>query len=89
MYSQGIYIGPMDTKNFVHRDKRKNRYVKALLVLYGIKQETLAKELGVSDAFLSEIISGKRRACKKTGKHIRQGIAKALGIPISDLWPEE
>ena len=78
----------MDTKNFVNKDKRKNRYVKALLVLHGIKQETLAKKLGVSDAFLSEIISGKRRACKQTGKYIRQSIAEILGMDVAELWTD-
>lgn len=79
----------MNTKHFAPTDKRKNRYVKALLVLNGLRQDELAQKLGVSDAFLSEIISGKRRACKATGKRIRQGIADALGMTVAELWPEK
>lgn len=59
-----------------------NNRVKSLLVLNGIKQVTIARELSVRPSSVSLIVSG-----KKTSKRIRKAIARMLKMKIEDLWP--
>ncbi|WP_442917774.1 helix-turn-helix domain-containing protein [Magnetovibrio sp. PR-2] len=56
--------------------------VKALRKLAGLTQETLSHEMGVSQAYISEIESGKRKdlSIQAIGR-----LAKALGTTPSEL----
>ena len=47
-----------------------------------IKQVDVARELGVSCALISRVISGERK-----NPMIREHLAKLLGKNVSDLWP--
>lgn len=66
--------------NLLAPSAQKN--VKGLLVLAGIKQIELARRLRVSRSFVSEVVAGKKRTVR-----IRRAIARALGVPVSVLWP--
>jgi transcriptional regulator with XRE-family HTH domain len=68
---------------------KKERYVSALLILHGIKQAELAEKIGVSQPFLSMIITGRRIGAKEKGNIARQVIAKSLGMKVSELWPKK
>jgi len=69
--------------------KKKERYVSALLIMHGIKQAELAEQIGVSQPFLSMIITGRRTGVKEKGKLARQVIAESLGVAVEDLWPKK
>jgi lambda repressor-like predicted transcriptional regulator len=56
--------------------------VRALLVMRGIKQTELAIRCGVGRAELNKVVNGVRKTT-----HIRQAIAKELGLTIEELWP--
>ena len=60
-----------------------NNEIKALMVLKGVKQADICRKLHVRPASVSQIVSG-----KKVSARIRAAIAKALGVTVSDLWPE-
>lgn len=59
-----------------------NRKIKAMLILKGIKQADVAKELDVSRAAVSVVVSG-----KGTSRRIKEHIARLLNKDIDDLWP--
>jgi len=61
--------------------KPNTRLIKSLFVLKGIEQNKLAKELGITKQYLSNIINGQRKA-----KEIRKKIAELLGMPYETLW---
>jgi predicted transcriptional regulator len=44
---------------------------------------SVARSIGVSQPAVSQIISG-----KKTSSRIRQAIAKAIGKPVDEVFPE-
>ena len=69
--------------------KKKGRYVSALLIMHGINQAELAEKIGVTQPFLSMIITGRRRGAKEKGKLARQVIAESLGMAVEDLWPKK
>jgi len=79
----------MKTKYFAKEGQKKERYVKALLILHGIRQDELAAKLGVSGPLMSQVVNGRRKGVKKKGRLIRQGVADALGMKVEDLWPKK
>jgi|DewCreStandDraft_3_1066083.scaffolds.fasta_scaffold00874_4 transcriptional regulator with XRE-family HTH domain len=58
--------------------------IKARLILKGITQAEIARRLKVSRGAISQVISGRER-----NQRIRKAIARALGLKVSDIWPEE
>jgi DNA-binding XRE family transcriptional regulator len=80
---------PMNAKKITQQSKRRGRYVRALLVLHAIDRAELASKIGVSQAFLSMIITGRRIGAKEKGKLARQVIAESLGMTVEDLWPKK
>jgi len=56
--------------------------VKALMVLKGIKQKDICRELNVKPPTVSLVVSGKAKS-----KRIRRAICKATGLPWS-IWEE-
>ncbi|MCE5265697.1 MAG: helix-turn-helix domain-containing protein [Deltaproteobacteria bacterium] len=69
-------------------NKKRGRYVSALLIMHGISQADLIEKTGLSQSFLSDIITGRRVGAKKKGKLARQVIAETLGMKIEELWPK-
>jgi len=78
----------MKTKHFAKKDENKERYVKALLILHGIRQDELAEKIGVSGPLMSQVINGRRKGVKRKGRLIRQGVADALGMKVEDIFPK-
>jgi transcriptional regulator with XRE-family HTH domain len=60
-----------------------NNKVKAMMVIKGIKQVDICRRLDVRPSTVSLIVSGKKKSAR-----IRAAIAKALGVPVADLWPK-
>ncbi|UCD85506.1 MAG: helix-turn-helix transcriptional regulator [Deltaproteobacteria bacterium] len=57
--------------------------IKKLLIDKDITQTELARRVGVSPAGLNQVINGKRKT-----RHIREAIARELGMEVSELFPE-
>lgn len=56
--------------------------IKAELIIKGVSITNLAKNLLVSQPFVSQVIHGTRKNTR-----VRQAIAKAIGKKISEVWP--
>jgi len=68
---------------------QRGRYVSGLLIMHGITQAELVEKTGLSQSFLSNIISGRRIGAKEKGRRARKIIAESLGMEIEDLWPKK
>jgi len=68
------------TKSEYHKPVKK---IKLILLLRGIPQAELARRLGVSEAYISYVVTGKR-----PGKEARKKIARILGVPEEELFQE-
>lgn len=62
--------------------KRLSRVIKTLRQEKGLSQKALAKEVGVTDAYITMLESGKR---KNPSLAVLQRLAKALGVPVAEL----
>jgi transcriptional regulator with XRE-family HTH domain len=65
-------------------DIKKKRYIRSLLILQGIEIADIAADVGVTPTMVGNTIAGKRKSIR-----VRKAVAEALGVPITDLWPEE
>lgn len=63
--------------------KEMNTKIKAMMVLQGVKQADICRELNVKPSTVSLIVSGKKKSSR-----VRKAIAVALGKRVEDLWPE-
>jgi lambda repressor-like predicted transcriptional regulator len=82
----------MKDNPFTNNDKKRERYISALLVLHNISQAKLARQIGVKRPLFSLVVTGKRGGTKKKGPivdKIRQTVADALGMTVAELWPEK
>lgn len=79
----------MNDMKITRPSKKKERYISALLIMHGIKQDELTEKIGISQPFLSMIITGRRIGAKEKGKLARQVIAESLGMAVEDLWPKK
>lgn len=79
----------MNDMKITRPSKKKERYISALLIMHGIKQDELTEKIGISQPFLSMIITGRRIGAKEKGKLARQVIAESLGMAVKDLWPKK
>jgi len=80
---------PMNEITITPTGKKRDRYVSGLLIMHGINQTELAKKIGVSQPFLSLIITGRRVGAKEKGKRVRRIIAESLGMDEKELWPDK
>ncbi|HPL64824.1 MAG TPA: helix-turn-helix transcriptional regulator [Syntrophales bacterium] len=77
---------------FTQQNKKRKRYISALLVLHNISQAELARRIGVSKGFFSLVVTGRRGGTRKKGplvNKVRQAVADALGMTVAELWPEK
>jgi transcriptional regulator with XRE-family HTH domain len=58
------------------------RKIRALMALSGITQADIRRNLGVTPAAISLVVSG-----KKNSKRVKRAIAQALGVTVEELWP--
>lgn len=57
--------------------------IRARMVLLGITVVSVAKPLLVCPEAVTMVIHNKRRS-----PYIRQAIADAIGVPVTEIWPE-
>jgi len=62
--------------------KRLSRVIKTLRQGKGLSQKELADQVGVTDAYITMLESGKR---KNPSLDIQRKLAKALGVPVTEL----
>ncbi len=65
------------------KDQTSPAQIRAQLIDYGCRPTELAKQLGVSDASVSLVISGKSKSAR-----IADAIAEQLGTTKESLWPQ-
>ncbi len=61
-----------------------NRKIKALMVLKGLQNKRIARDLRVTPTWVSLVVCGHRRSDR-----VRGAIASALGMSVAELWPED
>ncbi|MBE3574570.1 MAG: helix-turn-helix domain-containing protein [Firmicutes bacterium] len=59
------------------------REIRAQLMLRGIRQQRIAEQLGVRAAAVSQVIDRKARSAR-----IEAAIARAIGRPVHEVFPE-
>ncbi len=64
--------------------KKNGIHIRVLLLQKGISQVKIARDQKVTEATVSRVISGKRN-----NPRVRLAIAKACGVPVEGLWPED
>jgi lambda repressor-like predicted transcriptional regulator len=81
----------MNVNQFTKINKKGARYISALLLIHGIRQDEIADKVGASCPLVSLVVTRKRGGTKKHGPKvqlIRQAVAEALGMPVEELWPD-
>jgi transcriptional regulator with XRE-family HTH domain len=58
-------------------------WVAGYLAKKGLQQEDLAEAIGITDGYLSELMSGKK---KNPSAHVLRAISEELGITINDFY---
>ena len=56
---------------------------KILLLRANVKQADIARDLNISQATVYKIIHD-----QKTSRRVRDAVARALDLPIEELWPQ-
>lgn len=62
----------------------KARTIKIRLLEKGISQSEIAVRTSVVRSYVSHVIAGRSK-----NRRIRKAIADAIGIKMSEIWPEE
>ena len=81
----------MKVKQITKINKKGARYISALLLLHGIRQDEIAERTGTSRPMVSMVVTRKRGIPNARGPKvllIRQTVAEALGMQVEDLWPD-
>lgn len=82
----------MNANQLATHNKKGARYISALLLIHGIRQDEIADKIGVSKPFFSQVVTKKRGGTKKRGPKVqlvRQAVAEALGTTVEELWPKK
>lgn len=82
----------MNANQFTKANKKGARYISALLLIHGIRQDEIAEKVGVSRPMVSQVVTRKRGGTKKHGpkvRLVRQAVAEALGMQVTELWPDD
>ncbi len=58
--------------------------IRILLMRARKSQSQIARELGITQGFVGQVILGLRHT-----QRVRMAIAKAVGKPVSELWPNQ
>ncbi|MDD4355801.1 MAG: helix-turn-helix transcriptional regulator [Smithellaceae bacterium] len=82
----------MNVNQITKINKKGPRYISALLLIHGIRQDDIAAIAGVSKPLVSLVVTRKRGGTKKHGPKIRlvrEAVAQALGVTVDELWPDK
>jgi Ner family transcriptional regulator len=58
--------------------------LKQKLKKHGISQFDIARQLGLTRQAVNHVVLGRRKS-----QRVRKAIAEALGLQISDIWPDK
>lgn len=61
---------------------------KGLLVSKGVQMQEIAREVGCSKARVSEVVHGRTKFDTPMTRNIRASIAREVGLPVDELWPD-
>ena len=64
-------------------DAKKARRRRALMIQAGVTQAEIARRLMVTPAAVSRVVNGHAKSAR-----IQTYIARRLGLPVDELWPE-
>ncbi len=81
----------MKAKHLTHDDKKRGRYIKALLILNGVEQQAVALDVGASEALVSQVAHGHRKGTARNGKKImaiKKAFAARTGKTVEELFPD-
>ena len=59
-----------------------NRRLKAAIILKGVQQRDLAKEVGIAEGSLSQLVQGRFAP----GADLKSRLAKALGVTVEEIF---
>ncbi len=62
----------------------QHRKIRATMVLHGVTQGQIAAQEKVSEGYVTFVVTGRR-----VGHRIRAAIARACGVSVTELWPDE
>lgn len=63
---------------------KTKKTIKKLMIDKDVKGADIARKVGCTRQNVYHVITGRQAT-----PHIRQAIAEALGVQVSDLWPDE
>ncbi|MDH4319920.1 MAG: helix-turn-helix domain-containing protein [Desulfobulbaceae bacterium] len=63
-------------------ESSNERKIRSWIVLAGVTQTAIAESIGVKPSSVNDVIAGRRKT-----KRIREAIAKAIKMPVSEIWP--
>lgn len=64
--------------------KRRGRKIRAMLVERGITCAAIARQLGLTRATVTDVVTGGRQS-----RRVKLAVAEALRMKPSQLWPED
>lgn len=64
-------------------DKERFRHIRAEMVRAGVSNAQIAREEQVSTEYVYYVLAQKR-----FGYRIRRAIARAVNVPVENLWPD-
>lgn len=67
-------------------NKKQYRKIRAAMMLHGVTNESIATSVKptVTPNYVTFVITGRR-----VGYRIREAIAKACGVAVTEFWPDE
>lgn len=63
---------------------QQHRKIRSTMMLHGVTQAQIAERENVSENYVTRVVTG-----RNVGHRIRRAIAKACGVPVTELWPDE
>ncbi len=82
----------MKVNHLTKDNKKRGRYLRALLIINGVEQQAVAQDVDASEALVSQVIHGHRKGTVRNGKKIlaiKQAFAQRLGMPVEELFPDD
>lgn len=82
----------MKANHLTKDDKKRGRYLKALIILNGVEQQAVAQDADASEALVSQVVHGHRKGTKRAGKKImaiKRAFAARLKRPVEELFPDD
>lgn len=82
----------MKANHLTKDDKKRGRYLRALLIIEGVEQQAVAADAEASEALVSQVVHGHRKGTARNGKKImaiKRAFAARLKRPVEELFPDD